>query len=308
MNNENRWGVLYCPRNGYNSKQRREQVEKILKREKVDYDFVQSEDSGSVTRLIKMFLDNGYKTIVVMGGDSALNDAVNCLMGMEELKRRSVSLGLIPNGVMNDFAHFWDLDPHNLEAAVMEIIAHRVRPIDVGVVNYYNRNGEKCHRYFLNCVNIGLVASTFNTRRRSQHFFRSRMLSFIYSFFVMIFHRMDYKVKIKVNSDTIRRKVMTICVGNCSGYGLTPNAVPYNGYLDVSVVYTPKMTQLFEGIYLFVRGKFLNHKSVHPYRSKEVKVELEDKDTLVGIDGRLMRTPVGEFRISVLESQINFLM
>lgn len=101
---------------------------------------------------------------------------------------------------------------------------------------------------------------------------------------------------------------MTICVGNCSGYGLTPNAVPYNGYLDVSVVYTPKMTQLFEGIYLFVRGKFLNHKSVHPYRSKEVKVELEDKGTLVGIDGRLMRTPVGEFRISVLESQINFLM
>lgn len=63
---------------------------------------------------------------------------------------------------------------------------------------------------------------------------------------------------------------MTVCVGNASGYGQTPNAVPYNGLLDVSVVYHPEMTQLMEGIYLFVKGKFLNHRSVHPYRTREV--------------------------------------
>lgn len=62
---------------------------------------------------------------------------------------------------------------------------------------------------------------------------------------------------------------MTVCIGNSTGYGQTPNAVPYNGLLDVSVVYHPEMTQLFEGFYLFVRGKFLNHRSVHPYRTKK---------------------------------------
>ena len=59
----------------------------------------------------------------------------------------------------------------------------------------------------------------------------------------------------------------------------------------------PKTTQLFEGIYPFVKGKFLNHKSVHPYRTREVEV-LDAQHALIGIDGRLMNTPVGSFPVS----------
>ena len=162
-------------------------------------------------------------------------------------------------------------------------------------------------RYFLNCVNIGLIAAIMNLRRQTRHVFGSRTLSFIFSFILMIFQRLDYKMHIKINSDVIKRRVMTMCVGNASGYGQTPNAVPYNGLLDVSVVYHPQMTQLFEGIYLFVKGKFLNHKSVHPYRTREVEVE-EASHALIGIDGRLMNTPVGPYKITVIQEVINFLI
>lgn len=98
-----------------------------------------------------------------------------------------------------------------------------------------------------------------------------------------------------------------MCVGNASGYGQTPNAVPYNGLLDVSVVHHPGMTQLFEGFYLFVKGKFLNHKSVHPYRTREVVVE-DSSHAMIGVDGRLMKTPVGPYRITVEQEVINFLI
>ena len=112
---------------------------------------------------------------------------------------------------------------------------------------------------------------------------------------------------LKINSDDIKRNIMTVCIGNASGYGQTPNAVPYNGLLDVSVVYHPGMTQLFEGFYLFLRGKFLNHRSVHPYRTRKVEV-LEARKAFVGIDGRLMHTPVGPFTIGVEQEVINFLI
>lgn len=49
---------------------------------------------------------------------------------------------------------------------------------------------------------------------------------------------------------------MTVCIGNALGYGQTPNAVPYNGFFDVSVVYHPGITQLFEGIYLLSKANF----------------------------------------------------
>ena len=113
--NENKWGLLYCPRGGWRSAKRWEKIEKVLRQQGVDYDFVQSENQKSVERLVKMFVNNGYKTIVIVGGDSALNDAVNCLMQMDASERNEVALGVIPNGLMNDFARFWGFDDSNVE-------------------------------------------------------------------------------------------------------------------------------------------------------------------------------------------------
>lgn len=310
MVDEKKWGIVHCPKGGIfgNSRKKWERVERILKERNIDYDMVQSENVRSVDRLIRMLINNGYKTIIIYGGDSALNDAVNCVMQEKEEVRRSIVFGVIPNGVMNDFAHFWDFDEDNIEQTIAWLQKRRVRKIDLGCIRYKNRKGERCHRYFLNCINVGLIATIMNLRRRTRHVLGSRTLSFIFSFILLAFQRMDYRMHIKINTDEIKRKVMTVCIGNALGYGQTPNAVPYNGLLDVSVVHHPQVTQLFEGIYLFLRGKFLNHRSVHPYRTREIEMHVEPH-TLVGIDGRLMsNTPVGSFKITVEKEVINFLI
>ena len=303
-----RWGVLYCPKTGINSKRKRwEKIETLLKERGVVFDMVQSESSDSVERLMTMLINNGYKTIVIVGGDSALNDAVNCLMKVEKQERDSIALGLIPNGVMNDFARFWDFDEDNVEQTIDWLQKHRVRKIDLGCIRYTNKNQERCHRYFLNCVNIGMTADIMNLRRQTRRLFGSRTLSFISSLFVMLFHRMEYKMKLRINNDVIDRKVMTVCIGSGPGYGQTPNAVPYNGMLDVSVVYHPEVVQLIEGLWLLISGRFLNHRSVHPFRTTEIIVN-EAKKAMVGIDGRLMKTPVGPFRIDIEQEVITFLI
>lgn len=308
MMSVDRWGILYCPKyERFRKGKRWERIEKCLSDNGIAYDFVQSENTESVERLVKMFINNGYKTIVVVGGDSALNDAVNCLMQVDKATRDSIALGVIPNGVMNDFAHYWGFSENEVEKTIAWLKKRRVRKIDLGCIRYHNKKREACHRYFLNCVNIGLIASIMNLRRRTRHYLGSRTLSFLFSFILMIFQRLEYKMHLKINSDVVRRNVMTVCIGNATGYGQTPNAVPYNGMLDVSLVYHPEMTQLFEGIYLFLRGKFLNHRSVHPYRTDRVEV-LEARKALVGIDGRLMHTPAGPFTVTVEQEIVNFLI
>ena len=279
----------------------------MLDERQVQYDFVQSETADSVERLVKMMIQNGYKTIVIVGGDSALNDAVNCLMMEEKSVRDEIALGVIPNGVLNDFAKFWDFDDDKIEQTIDWLIKRRVRKIDLGCIRYINKKGDKCHRYFLNCINIGLTADIMNLRRQTRRLFGSQTLSFLVSLFVMLFHRMEYKMKLKINSEVIERKVMTVCIGSGPGYGQTPNAVPYNGMLDVSVVYHPEVVQLIEGLWLLVAGRFLNHRSVHPYRTKEIEVEYAKK-AIVGIDGRMMKTPVGEYKITVEQEVVNFLI
>ncbi len=310
MTENNRWGILLCPKGGLlNSMHRRwQRIEKALNAQHVQYDMVQSESMGSVERLVKMMINNGYKTIVIVGGDSALNDAVNCLMQVDKSVRDTISLGVIPNGMMNDFARFWEVEEGDIEHNVAALKRHRIRKIDLGCIRYTNRKGEKCRRYFLNCVNVGFIAAIMNLRRQTHHIFGSRALSFLFSFILLIFQRLDYAMHILINSDDIKRKVMTVCVGNATGYGQTPNAVPYNGLLDVSVVYHPQMTQLFEGIYLFVKGKFLNHRSVHPYRTQEVEF-LKADHALVGVDGRMISgSPVGPFKITVDQEVVNWIL
>lgn len=303
-----RWGILYCPKKGINRRRRQwEKVRRALDERGVLYDFVQSENTDSVERLMRMLIHNGYKTIIIVGGDSALNDAVNCLMMEEKNVRDGIVLGVIPNGVVNDFARFWNFKESNIVQTIDWLVKHRVRRIDLGCIRYTNKRGEKCHRYFLNCVNIGLIADIMNLRRQTRSLLGSRTLSFFVSLVLMVFHRLDYKVDVKINSDVIKRRVMTVCVGSGPGYGQTPNAVPYNGLLDVSVVYHPEVAQLIGGLWLLVTGRFLNHRCVHPYRTREVIVR-EAKHAMVGIDGRLMKTPVGEYRISVEQELINFLI
>jgi diacylglycerol kinase family enzyme len=242
-----------------------------------------------------------------VGGDSALNDAVNCLMSVEKQMRDQIALGVIPNGVMNDFARYWDFKEGNLEQTIDWLVKHRIRKVDLGCIRYTNKKGEACHRYFLNCVNVGLIADVMNLRRQARSLLGSRTLSFVVSIFLMIFHRMDYKMHVRINSDTINRKVMNMCVGSGPGYGQTPSAVPYNGMLDVSVVYHPELLQLLAGFWLLLTGRFLNHRSVHPYRTREVVVE-ESKKALVGVDGRLLGIPEGSYRINVEQEVINFLI
>jgi diacylglycerol kinase family enzyme len=72
-------------------------------------------------------------------------------------------------------------------------------------------------------------------------------------------------------------------------------------------VYHTDILQFFAGLWLLITGRFLNHRSVHPYRTREVVVE-NAPHALVGVDGRLLGTPQGSYRISIEQEVINFLI
>lgn len=289
MVEEGRWGIIYCPKGGLlgNPVKRWEQAERCLQAHNIQYDMVQSENPRSVDRLVRMLISNGYKTIIIYGGDSALNDAVNYLMLLEPEERERITLGVIPNGVLNDFAHFWGFDESHLEQTIVWLKQKRVRRVDVGCIHYENKKNE---------------------RRRLRHLFISRTISFILSCFLLMFQRMDYFMSLKINADSIKQRLMTVCIGNAQGYGQTPNAVPYNGLLDVSIVSQPKLWQAMEGMYLLLRDKILNHRNVMPYRTQELSGQIAEH-TPVSVDGRLLNgTPVGTFTIGVEKEVINFLI
>ena len=101
----------------------------------------------------------------------------------------------------------------------------------------------------------------------------------------IIFERKLHKMHLKINGEDIKDRIMTICIGNACGYGQAPNAVPYNGWLDVSVVYRPELLQLIKGLWLLVHGRILNLKVVKPYRTRKIKI-LRAQNAAISLDGR----------------------
>ena len=303
-----KWGIIYCPKKGLRAARKRwRKIERALRDADVDFDYVQSEKPGSVERLASMFINNGYKTIVVVGGDSALNGAVNSLMKASARQREGIALGVVPNGLLNDFARFWDFREGETEQTIRWLKQRRMRKIDIGCIHYTDKEGESHDRHFVNCINIGLVAAIMNLRSETRRLLGSRTLSMAIASLLIIFQRMDYRMQLRINNTTLKKHIMTVCVGNCRGYGQTPSAVPYNGMLDVSVVSNPRITQLFAGFYLLLRNKILNHRSVHPFRTQRIDI-LAAPHAMVGIDGHLMEMPAGSYTITIEQEAVNFLI
>ena len=153
-----RWGVIYNPKAGSRKAQKRwKEIRGYMESRGVLFDYVQSDGFGSVERLSRALANNGYRTIVIVGGDGAINDAVNGIMLSDVPDKHDIAFGIIPNGIGNDFAKYWGLDSDDYKGAVDVLINRRLRKVDVGVFSYFD--GEKHQiRHFLNAVYIGLGA------------------------------------------------------------------------------------------------------------------------------------------------------
>ena len=91
-----RWGIIYNPKAGSRKTQKRwNEIRDYMESRKVVFDYVQSEGFGSVERLARTLANNGYRTIVVVGGDDALTlSMVFCVL--QPKTRRILLWGLFP--------------------------------------------------------------------------------------------------------------------------------------------------------------------------------------------------------------------
>ena len=303
----NRWGIIYNPKAGSRkTKKRWVEIRDYMDSKNVAYDYVHSEGFGSVERLARTMANNGYRTIVVVGGDGAINDAVNGIMHSDVEDKRSIALAVIPNGVGNDFAKFWDLTPDDYKGAVDAIIHRRLRAIDVGVVTY-TENNTPAARYFLNAVYIGLGVDIVTISGGTRRFWGIPFVSYIASLVLMAFKRKLYNLHLKLNDEHVKDYVMSVAIGSARGYGLTPNAVPYNGWLDVSVISRPELFDLLKGLWLLQKGRLLNHKNVKAYRTKHVRI-LRARNSEISLDGRNLQSSHFPFDVSIQQEAMTFVI
>lgn len=87
---------------------------------------------------------------------------------------------------------------------------------------------------------------------------------------------------------------------------MTPSAVPYNGWLDVSAIKMPKFFGMVQGLLMVYRRRIMNFELMEPYRSTEVLIEGVD-GARAGIDGRIF-TPTFPMKVTLLPEAVKLII
>ena len=302
--NRRRWGIIYSPKAGtFRLMKRWREIREYLVSKGVEYDFIESENYASVERQARMFADNGYETVVVVGGDGVLQDALNGIMSSS--RAANVCLGIIPHGIANDFARYWGLQPGDYKTAIDSIIARRIRKVDVGCCSFAGEHGEE-KRYFLNALNVGLSAHVVELANKRKPLLFASLIYHVLGLFYILFHRQNFHMRFRLNNQLVDQKLMTLCIGNSFSYGLTPSAVPYNGFLDVSAIRMPKLFGILEALLMLAHRRILNYELVTPFRTAEISFESLEGAPL-SIDGRSFK-PAMPMLVTVEPESLNLII
>ncbi len=305
---QSKWGVIYCPKTAsHRASHRWRKIYRTLRSEGIAFDHTVSDSRGAVERLAAMMTRAGYPTIIIVGGDAALNEALNGIISASnETGQKRPALGIIPNGYGNDFARYWGFEERHYKESIRALMLHRRRKVDVGRVRIHTNQGIET-RYFLNCTNVGLAATLIQLRKKTRSFFGLTTLSYLTSALVLLFKRLRYPMRFSLNNEKVEHDEMTVCVGSCTGYGQTPSAVPYNGALDVTAVSHTRLLSLFNGLWLLFTGRFLTHESVKVWRTRQIKFT-QTSGAIISLDGKIIHGHVETLEIDILPEEVDFLI
>lgn len=193
-----------------------------------------------------------YDTLVVVGGDGVVHEAVAGLLDIPR-DRRPV-LGLIPCGNGNDYARTLGM-PLDFEGAFSRLGSAVSRPVDVGLVNGVA---------FMQTLSFGLDAAiALGTHERRMRTGRTGTRLFLEEGFEQLaFHRDEYAYELSLDGGSPQRSSMVLFAVQIGptyggGFEICPDADPSDGVFDCCIAHPP--IGFVRGAKIFLKAKDGKH-------------------------------------------------
>lgn len=238
--------------------------------------------AGHATALAAKAVTEGYRNLLVIGGDGTFNEIINGLGILSE--EDPVTLALIPAGSGNDFIRNTAMKGSTRE--ILEyIFSHEPTLVDCCTVN-----GSR----FLNVCGFGLDVELALRQKKIKKYIKGSM-SYYLSTLITICNLRFQKIKYRIdNADEIKDDIFLFAVGNGRSYGggfpVTPEAELQDGLMDVCVVSKLPFYKVPSILLKLMKGKHITcTKYVRYYKCKHVVMDAENHTLPLNIDGELMQ-------------------
>jgi len=274
-------------------------ISKLLRDEHIQCEPVFTEHKFHATELTVWAVKEGYRRIIVVGGDGTLHETVNGLFIQQEVDPREVLLAVIAVGTGNDWVRTFGI-PSRYREAVRAVRECRSFLQDVGVVSYEEAHYRQS-RYMANVAGAGFDAAV---NRRFTHLRRKgRRSAWIYTWSMVrtFFRHKSTGMKVWVDgrlvyNDLLFSLAVGICKYNGGGMQQLPDAVSDDGMFDLSLIRPVHFWHLlFRFHYLFNGGIYRIRHVLHE-RGSRIRIE-SSPEVSVEVDGELLGESPLEFSI-----------
>jgi diacylglycerol kinase (ATP) len=248
--------------------------------------------------------------LIAAGGDGTINEVINgCLQARN--KDRSLTLpcfGLLALGTANDMARSLGLKGDVAE--LCQLLAEKeTRPIDAGLVEFENSDGQPTSRYFLNIADFGIGTAVVQQLHRRNalvgsniHYLIATMIAFL------TYQKQDLQVTLD-NRPPWRGKTLALIAANGryfgSGLCVAPGAALDDGQLFITHIGNVSTLDFVRNLRHLKKGIPLNHPEARYDHAQTVEVTSKERPMPVEVDGELIGfTPA---RISCLPLALRFI-
>lgn len=234
-----------------------------------------------------------YDTVIVLGGDGVIHEAINGLMTIDAAHRPLV--GIIPMGSGNDFARTQGLTLNNPNRSLAELFAGKGCSFDVGHVT-----SDACPEgeYFAETLSFGLDAAiALDTTTRRAEGTKQQGAGLFATSSIKLFSRAQAGHPCIVRFDDeepISLSSLIFAVQNGPTYGggfrICPKADPTDGLLDVCYnVRHPWVPVLLVLLGMARFGLHTGSRAVKLRTARHIDIEFTEGEPPCQVDGEELR-------------------
>ncbi len=235
-----------------------------------------TEEPNHATALAREGVDQGYETVVAVGGDGTINEVVNGLMPRGGDKAGAV-LGIVITGRGSDLARTIGI-PSDYREACARLGGDRTMTVDLGLVTFH-QEGEERQRYFVNVGGGGFDGEVAHRANRAPNFMGGT-IPYLTSLVSTLFSYRNKAVELTLDDqEPIRKVINSVVVANCQFFGggmrVAPDADPNDGLFDVIVIGDIDKIEYLMTVPKVYDGTHITHPQVDTYRARRVEIHSE---------------------------------